>query len=135
MDVQLADYLFNDVSKITTSFVSTMISNGIKKNEIMTFVIHFFSRHLLTNNIWLLNTLINYINEINECKVSNTHRLTMLFYDIFVLMGYCEKKHYKFVSENDSIDMFYHEIHDILIHTIEKENTNINILKDILFNY
>jgi hypothetical protein len=47
-------------------------------------------------------------------------------------MGYCEKKHYKFVSENDNIDMFYHEIHDILINTIEKENTNISILKDIL---
>lgn len=131
----LAEYMLKDPSKIDKSFVSNLLSNGVKKTDMCCFIVQFFASHLLTDNAWVMKTVIDYLNAVENCRPSDNERVVLLFLDVFRLIEQCPKKNYKFISENDTIQnkhLFQEEIDNILYHGREHENSTLIPLKELL---
>lgn len=135
MDMLLAEYMLNDPSKIDKTFISKLLSSGIKKAEVCSFVVQVFVLHMLSDNVWVLQKLIDYLNAIENCKPTDTERLILTLVDLFRLLEQCPKKTYKFRSENDTIQnkhLFQEDINSILYQGRERESTTLLPLKGVL---
>jgi hypothetical protein len=131
MNAVLNDYILNEVSNITYDFVRSLVEK-VKKNDICTYICHFFCDHVLTNNIWVLERVKSYLEKIEGCKTNEKEQLIKLIYSLLHLLGNSDKGHYTFYYPNEKSDMFQEEIKNIRYYSVFHEHDELIPLQSIL---
>lgn len=131
MNTFLNNYILNEVSNITYDFVQKLVSQ-VKKHDICTFICHFLCDHVLTNNIWTLKTVKDYLEKIEACKSNEKEKLTKLLYSLLHLLGNSDKGIYTFFYPNEKSDMFVDDIKNIRYYSNSHDNEDLSPIQSIV---
>lgn len=134
----LARYLYYEPSQITNSFISELLEEGIKPNDIIIFAVKFMSKYALTSNLWILLQCKTFLQELSKIKLAKvkdktcsktSSRYAKLCMGLFDVLSCYDKAQYKFVDEGDSSRTF---AHDINVYLTSDRNT---IWDDVLVSF
>ena len=131
MNTILNNYILNEVSNITYSFVQQLVLQ-VKKQDICTFICHFLCDHILTNNIWVIERVKYYLEKIEACKSNDKDKLSKYIYSLLHLLGNSEKGIYTFRYQNDNSDMFAEDIKNIRYYSTYHDNEELVPIQSIL---
>jgi hypothetical protein len=131
MNNTLNNYILNEVSNITYDFVQRLVSQ-VKKHDICSFICHFLCDHVLTNNIWTLKTVKDYLEKIETCKSNEKEKLTKLLYSLLHLLGNSDKGIYTFYYPNEKGDMFADDIKNIRYYSNVNDNEDLSPIQSIV---
>jgi hypothetical protein len=137
MSDTLANHLFHNPTKITYDYVLQLVEEGTRKCDFIIFIIDFFSKFALTNNVWLLSKIKEYCNLIESTKRCEFNLLVTYCFEIICLFKHIPKKKYIFRCETDKKQITDAEIdyvtQNVNISTIEEELASLSsiVQKDI----
>jgi hypothetical protein len=131
MNTVLNNYILNEVSNITYDFVQRLVAQ-VKKQDICTFVCHFLCDHVLTNNVWTLKTVKEYLEKIESCKNNEKDKLSKLLYSLLHLLGNSDKGIYTFYYPNEKSDMFLDDIKNIRYYSNSHDNEDLSQIQSIV---
>jgi hypothetical protein len=131
---ELAQFLLHEPSNITLTYIESLVQNeGIKKQDMPTYITHFLCAHCLTNNIWVLERVKKYYSCLDACKpLVDKDRLIKLFYGLCHLIGVLDKQNFIFYKEGERQNMFKNDILHILVNSSKHTTGDIMQLEDIL---
>jgi hypothetical protein len=112
MNTVLNDYMLNEVSNITYDFVKTLVQQ-VKRHDICTYVCHFVCDHVLTNNIWIIKKVKEYLEVIDTCKQTERDKQIRILYSLFHLLGNSDKGIYTFYYPHEKSNVFLEDIKNI----------------------
>lgn len=101
MSALLASRLYNNDYEISIDYVRELLDEGIKKGEFITFIIEFISKYSLTNNIWLMSQIKQYLNSIESTKQNDTKSMSNHYFELLNLLANIPKHKYIFCDSND----------------------------------
>ncbi len=115
----LGQYILHEPSNITMTYIRGLLeTEGIKKNDIPIFIIHFLCSHSLTDNIWVIQQVKDYFTHIENCKPNvDKDKISKLFYGVCNLLATGDKHNFVFINEHERAEVFRNDVMTIMIHS------------------
>jgi hypothetical protein len=97
----LAQMLYQSTAEITIDYVKSLLEERVKRSDFIAFLIEFFSKFALTNNLWILRKIKHYCDDIESTKQNDTKQLLKYYYEVLNIINTIPKQRYVFCDETD----------------------------------
>jgi hypothetical protein len=128
MSALLASRLYNNDYEITTDYVRELLDEGVKKGDFITFIIEFISKFSLTNNLWLLSQIKEYLNSIESTKQNDRKLMSQHYVELLNLLANIPKQKYIFCDGNDKQTISKSDMNTVIL------DVNFSVVEDDLLS-
>jgi hypothetical protein len=128
MSALLASRLYNNDYEITIDYVTELLDDGVKKGDLITFIIEFICKYSLTNNLWLLSQIKQYLSSIESTKQNDRKLLSQHYFELLNLLVNIPKQKYIFCDSNDKQKISKSDMNTVIL------DVNFSVVEDDLLS-